>query len=112
MGAITGARVDRLTIGKLSQLTGVNIETIRYYEKINVLPVPRVLRAGVAHTVLWSGAFSPSCGVRASWDFRWTRYAPCCGWAALKKPLAARSGKLPRSTSMTSARLAPLSGRD
>ena len=40
MGAITAARGDRLTIGKLSQLTGVNIETIRYYEKIKVLPVP------------------------------------------------------------------------
>ncbi|ULL01541.1 helix-turn-helix domain-containing protein [Bradyrhizobium sp. I71] len=40
MGAITAARADALTIGKLSQLTGVNIETIRYYEKIKVLPVP------------------------------------------------------------------------
>jgi len=40
MGAITAARADRLTIGKLSQLTGVNIETIRYYEKVKVLPAP------------------------------------------------------------------------
>ncbi|MGJ4944793.1 MerR family DNA-binding transcriptional regulator [Bradyrhizobium sp. HKCCYLS1011] len=40
MGAITGPRADGLAIGKLSQLTGVNIETIRYYEKIGVLPVP------------------------------------------------------------------------
>lgn len=40
MSAITGARADGMTIGKLSQLTGVNIETIRYYEKIKVLPVP------------------------------------------------------------------------
>jgi MerR family mercuric resistance operon transcriptional regulator len=40
MGAITAARADGLTIGKLAQLTGVNIETIRYYEKIKVLPVP------------------------------------------------------------------------
>ena len=40
MGAITGARAEGLTIGRLSQLTGVNIETIRYYEKIKVLPVP------------------------------------------------------------------------
>jgi hypothetical protein len=29
MGSITAARADGLTIGKLSQLTGVNIETIR-----------------------------------------------------------------------------------
>jgi MerR family mercuric resistance operon transcriptional regulator len=40
MSAITVARADRLTIGKLSELTGVNIETIRYYEKIGVLPTP------------------------------------------------------------------------
>jgi MerR family mercuric resistance operon transcriptional regulator len=40
MGASTAARANRLTIGGLSQLTGVNIETIRYYEKIKVLPVP------------------------------------------------------------------------
>jgi len=40
MGAIAAARADRLTIGKLSQLTGVNIETIRYYEKVKVLPAP------------------------------------------------------------------------
>jgi MerR family mercuric resistance operon transcriptional regulator len=40
MRAITAARADGLTIGKLSQLTGVNIETIRYYEKIKVLPAP------------------------------------------------------------------------
>jgi MerR family mercuric resistance operon transcriptional regulator len=44
MGAITGARAEGLAIGKLSQLTGVNIETIRYHEKIRVLPAP--LRAG------------------------------------------------------------------
>jgi MerR family mercuric resistance operon transcriptional regulator len=29
-----------MTIGQLSALTGVNIETIRYYEKIKVLPLP------------------------------------------------------------------------
>jgi MerR family transcriptional regulator, mercuric resistance operon regulatory protein len=29
-----------LSIGKLSQQSGVNIETIRYYEKIGVMPAP------------------------------------------------------------------------
>ena len=32
------------TIGQLSQRTGANIETIRYYERIDLLPVP--LRQG------------------------------------------------------------------
>jgi MerR family mercuric resistance operon transcriptional regulator len=29
-----------LSIGELSRLTGVNIETIRYYERINMMPHP------------------------------------------------------------------------
>ena len=29
-----------LTIGKLARLSGVGIETIRYYERIRLLPVP------------------------------------------------------------------------
>jgi MerR family mercuric resistance operon transcriptional regulator len=33
-------RSDRLSIGALSKRSGVNIETIRYYEKIGVMPAP------------------------------------------------------------------------
>lgn len=29
-----------ITIGKLSEMTGVNIETVRYYEKIGLIPKP------------------------------------------------------------------------
>jgi MerR family mercuric resistance operon transcriptional regulator len=32
--------MDVLSIGKLSEQSGVNIETIRYYEKIGVMPAP------------------------------------------------------------------------
>lgn len=32
---------DGLPIGELSKQSGVNIETIRYYEKIGVMPAPR-----------------------------------------------------------------------
>jgi MerR family mercuric resistance operon transcriptional regulator len=32
--------VQDFSIGALSQLTGVNIETVRYYEKIGLLPAP------------------------------------------------------------------------
>lgn len=46
MGSITASRAEGLTIGKLSQLTGVNIETIRYYEKIKVLPKPSRTESG------------------------------------------------------------------
>ncbi|MGV8840144.1 MAG: MerR family transcriptional regulator [Bauldia sp.] len=40
MVAITFPRRATLLIGELSRLTGVNIETIRYYERIGVLPAP------------------------------------------------------------------------
>jgi len=40
MSAITTPRADELTIGRLSDLTGVNIETIRYYERTKVLSAP------------------------------------------------------------------------
>lgn len=33
-------RERKLTIGNLSELTGVNIETIRYYERIKMFPAP------------------------------------------------------------------------
>lgn len=33
-------RADQFPIGALSEATGVNIETIRYYEKIGLIPAP------------------------------------------------------------------------
>jgi MerR family mercuric resistance operon transcriptional regulator len=38
--AITASRAEELAIGRVSALTGVNIETIRYYERTGVLPAP------------------------------------------------------------------------
>jgi MerR family mercuric resistance operon transcriptional regulator len=40
MQSITASRARPLTIGTLSQLTGVNIETIRYYERIALTQKP------------------------------------------------------------------------
>lgn len=40
MDMITAPRARSLTIGALSERTGVNIETIRYYERIKLLPPP------------------------------------------------------------------------
>lgn len=37
----TTSRAPVLTIGGLSERAGVNIETIRYYERIDLLPPPR-----------------------------------------------------------------------
>lgn len=38
--------MERLTIGHLAQLGGVNLETIRYYERRGLLPKPPRTRAG------------------------------------------------------------------
>ena len=40
MRVVTASRTDGITIGELSKLTGVHIETIRYYERIKMLPKP------------------------------------------------------------------------
>ena len=40
MRAITASRAENMAIGELSRLTGVNIETTRYYERIKMLPAP------------------------------------------------------------------------
>jgi MerR family transcriptional regulator, mercuric resistance operon regulatory protein len=42
MAAITASRAETLPIGGLSKRSGVNIETIRYYERVKLLsPPPR-----------------------------------------------------------------------
>jgi len=46
MQPITDKRGASLSIGALSQQTGVHIETIRYYERIKMLPAPPRTEAG------------------------------------------------------------------
>jgi MerR family mercuric resistance operon transcriptional regulator len=40
MPSITASRAEKMPIGELSRVTGVNIETIRYYERVKMLPAP------------------------------------------------------------------------
>lgn len=40
MRVITSSRAENFPIGELSRHSGVNIETIRYYERIKMLPRP------------------------------------------------------------------------
>jgi MerR family transcriptional regulator, mercuric resistance operon regulatory protein len=44
--AITESRGQAFSIGELSRLTGVNAETIRYYEKVGMVPAPPRSRNG------------------------------------------------------------------
>ncbi|GBQ27649.1 helix-turn-helix domain-containing protein [Gluconacetobacter azotocaptans] len=38
-----------ITIGKLASQTGVHLETVRYYERIGLIPAPRRARNGYRH---------------------------------------------------------------
>jgi len=40
MRPITSSRAENLPIGELSKRSGVKIETIRYYERVKMLPAP------------------------------------------------------------------------
>lgn len=40
MAAITKSGAESFAIGELARRTGVNIETIRYYERIDLMPAP------------------------------------------------------------------------
>jgi len=42
----TNSRAERISIGDLSRCTGVNVETIRYYERIGLLPAPPRTQGG------------------------------------------------------------------
>jgi MerR family mercuric resistance operon transcriptional regulator len=46
MRSITVSRSENLPIGELSRRSGVNIETIRYYERIKMLPAPARTTSG------------------------------------------------------------------
>lgn len=43
---VTGKADSQITIGVLARRTGCNVETIRFYEKIGVLPKPRRTESG------------------------------------------------------------------
>jgi len=47
MLSITSLRADNISIGELSKQSGVNIETIRYYEWIKMLPAPPRTASGL-----------------------------------------------------------------
>ena len=46
MRTITASRAEHIPIGELSRLSSVNIETIRYYERIKILPASQRTASG------------------------------------------------------------------
>ena len=65
---------DAITIGRLSAETGVNIETIRYYERIGLMDAPA--RSPGGRRLYGRRRMCPVCassGAGASSAFRWTQ---------------------------------------
>jgi len=102
-----------IAVGELSRLTGCNIETIRYYERIGLCQSHAGRRAaGFADTTatMWRG--SDLFAERGSLASRWTRFARCCGsLVVMASTCGPRRGASLPSTSQASARRLPTSKR-
>ena len=67
-----------MQIGELSKRTGCNIETIRYYERLALLPRHRhVVPHAIASTAPATFDGWSLCAARANWDSRSMRCALC-----------------------------------
>src|SRR3984957_4001556 len=104
MQAITDERGASLSIGALSQQTGVHIETIRYYERVKMLAAPPRTEGGRR---VYSQSHRRTLGfIRRARDLASasTKSAPCWIWTGQAAPHAPRCGRLRTITLSTSAR--------
>ncbi len=94
MRPITVSRAKTFAIGELSRLTGVNIETIRYYERIKMLPAPP--RTASGRRVFSAMELRILVFIRRSRES-----ALCFAWEHPEWPPAVKSRKSPRIISKT-----------
>ena len=109
MRPITASRADGVPIGEISRRTGVHIETIRYYEKIKMLPAPGAPRAAAASMGHKKRASSLSSAAVGNWDLRWMKSAPYLTSAGREERPALRCALSPGVTSTIFARRSPIS---
>ena len=95
-----------IAVGEFSRRAGCNIETIRYYERIGLLPKPRREKGGRFRRYDRDDVprLDSSAGHGNS-ALRWTRFARCCGSLVVTARMCEprHGASLPR-TSRTSAR--------
>ena len=65
------------TIGQLAKTAGVNVETIRYYERRGLIRQPP---KPATQTQPWLGFYSSN--APRNWVLRWRRSTTCCHWAS------------------------------
>ena len=94
MRTITSSGTENISIGVLSKHSGVNIETIRYYERIKMLPAPPRTASGRQSTDQPKNGHWLSSGVPATTGSLLRRFAPCWPWedqSALRVPKCTKS---------------------
>ena len=78
MRSITSSRAKGFSIGELSKHSGVNVETIRYYERMKMLPAPpRAAERAAGLMGRQSNGHWLSSGVPATSASRLRKFAPC-----------------------------------
>ena len=66
-----------LTIAALAKASGVHLETVRYYERIGLMPKPARTASGYRTTMRSTSAGFPSFAGLGRWDFRAARSRNC-----------------------------------
>jgi hypothetical protein len=83
-----------LSIGELSRLTGLHIETIRYYERVKMLPSPpRTVGGRRAYPQSYRRRLSSLSAAHGIWVSAWSKSAPCWIWMGRGAPHAPRCGR-------------------
>ncbi len=103
MRTITSSRAEILPIGELSKRSGVKIETIRYYERVKMLPAPPRSASGRRVYGTMDLASSRLSVARANLGFRSMTSARCSGLEDRQKARAAKYETSPPITSKTFA---------
>jgi MerR family regulatory protein len=107
--AATGSSMQTgaLTIGTLATATATKVETIRYYERIGLMPEPRDRPAITGPTTVRMSPASASSGARATWASPSSRSGRCStsptsviatvqSWMRSRASISGRSsGRLP-----------------
>ena len=83
-----------MLIGTLSERTGCHIETIRYYERIKLLPKPPRTEGGTASMTGSKSNDWCLSGEAGNWGFRLTRFVPFYGWLMASGIRVRRSKRL------------------
>src|SRR4029453_8035862 len=94
MRVVMTLRTEGITIGELSKLTGVHIETIRYFERVKMLPKPPRTAGGRRAYARHISACWHSSSDHGNWAFPLTTFGVCSDSEGPAKHRAARFATL------------------